>query len=96
MEQNATWIRVAGNATNIKAGKPYGWRCYTAKNPDEIPLKSWLVKGSSTHENAIAGTNPTGDKYGIVAWIDYFGSYSVIDDILYISLQTPTTPPTYA
>jgi|GEM_PF-4108207 len=93
MDKPTTWVRVAGNATKVKAGSPYGWRCYIEGNPDEIALKGWFIRGRASEQNAIQGFTAAGDVHGIVAWIDYFGNYEIRDDVLYINLHTPTTPP---
>lgn len=89
MEQQATWIRVAGNAGNIKSGHPHGWRCFFKGNPAEIPLRDWHTDGESNQKNFIPGFSGAKDEYGLVAWIDCFGSYTIKDDVLYIVLQQP-------
>jgi len=86
MEKQKTWIRVAGNASKIKANHPHGWRCYIKGNPTEIPLKNWFVKGVANQANFIPKVNPNGDEYGLIAWIDLYGSYIVKDQVLQITL----------
>lgn len=87
MKNRKVWIRVAGNAKNIKASHPQGWRCYIGKSAKEIALKDWSVSGVVSKKNFIPGVNATGDKRGLVAWIDCFGFYKVEDEVLHIELQ---------
>ena len=83
------WVRVAGNAANIKASHPYGWRCFIGGDPKEIPLKEWVVNGQCSQKNFIPGVNATGDENGLVAWIDFFGSFSIEDGVLRVNLAMP-------
>ena len=88
MKQQGTWIRFSVNGDNIKAGSPYAWRSFIGENPD-IPLKDWRVKGLSSHKNPIPANVHTKDKYGVLACVAYFGTYSIKDDIMYIELEEP-------
>ena len=93
MEKQATWIRVAGNATNIKANHPQGWRCYIGEDPTEIPLKNWYLNGFANPKNFIPGFDANRDSHDLVAWIDCFGSCIIENETLHIALGEPTTPP---
>ncbi len=84
MEQ--TWIRIAGNAQNIKANKDYHWRFFINKAGSEIPITSWSVVGSVTIENLIPGSAPEKDSNGLNAWIDVYGKYTIKENILIIEL----------
>jgi hypothetical protein len=96
MEKHTTWIRVAGNATKIKAKDPYGWRCYIEGSPNEIAIKNWSVSGIVDQKNFIPGINATGDEHGLVAWIDCFGFYKIENEVLDIALELPRShPPKY-
>jgi len=89
MKSQKTWVRVAGNATKIKAGDLYGWRCYFKGNQDEISLKNWFIGGVANSKNVIPGFSATKNENGLVAWIDFFGLATIKDDILYINLSEP-------
>ena len=84
-----TWVRVAGNATNIRARSPFGWRCYVKGNPTEIPLKDWSVSGVVSERNLVPGVNPDKEEHGLVAWIDCFGDCTIENEVLHIVLQDP-------
>jgi len=94
MEQKkpATWIRFAVRGDKIRAGSPYAWRAIVGKEP-EIALKGWCTEGVSSHKNPVPGFNYTPDEYGVLAWVAYFGTYSIKDDIMYIKQEEPTSPP---
>jgi hypothetical protein len=89
MNHHPTWIRVAGNATKIKSNDPHGWRCYIRGSAEEIQLKDWSVEGMANQKNFIPGINPRGDENGIVAWIDCFGSYTITEEKIHITLAEP-------
>jgi hypothetical protein len=93
MEKQKVWIRVAGHATRIKEKHPHGWRCYIEGNSAEIALKDWSMSGITIGTNFIPGFSATKDKHGLVAWIDCFGSYTIENEVLHITLEEPTTPP---
>ena len=90
MENQKTWIRVAGHAANIKANQDHPWRCYIKGSPTEIGLKGWSLSGTVSKKNYIPGVASAGDVHGLVAWIDCFGSYEVKDEVLHIALAEPT------
>jgi hypothetical protein len=90
MEKHNTWIRVAGNASNIKGGHPHGWQCFFEGSLQQIPLKGWFVSGSANAANFIPGFSAQKDEHGLVAWIDCYGSCIVDEyEVLHISLQNP-------
>jgi len=89
--QQGVWIRFSVNGENIKAGSPFAWRSFVGENP-EVPLKGWRVEGESSHRNPMPSFLPVKDKYGVVACVAYFGTYTITDDVMYISLQEPTHP----
>lgn len=84
MEQ--TWIRIAGNAQNIKANKDYHWRAFINRKGSEVPITSWNVVGPVTAENLIPGSAPEKDENGLTAWIDVCGKYSIENSILTVTL----------
>ncbi len=98
-KKNNVWIRVAGNASNVKAGKEHGWRCFFRdkfedRSTEEIPLTHWELVGTIDKRNYIPGTNPNGGTISmnsqVVAWIDIFGDAEIgKDDILRITLRDP-------
>ncbi|MBI4138927.1 hypothetical protein HY479_02140 [Candidatus Uhrbacteria bacterium] len=84
------WIRIAGNAMNIRAGKDSRWRCYVNHEPPILPLERWELVGFATPTNVVPGTNPTGDRLGLNAWIDVFGALTISDDgVASIQLMDP-------
>ena len=86
-------MRIAGNATNIKANHPHGWRCYfSGENSTEIPLRDWSISGMVNPENFIPGFSADKDRHGLVAWIDCFGSCTIENEVLRINLQKPIAP----
>ncbi len=90
MEKSNIWIRIAGNATNIKANHPHGWRCYFKGESHEISLKDWSVSGIASLKNFVPGFSANKDEYGFVAWIDCFGNGKVENEVLHINLKEPT------
>lgn len=91
------WVRVAGNAKNVKAGLPHGWRCFFIKNPrekeasGETSLTNFSFIGVATNENVIPGTHPRGgEAQSVLAWIDLYGDIAIDDkDVLRIILKDP-------
>ena len=94
IEKNKTWIRLAGNATKVKAGQPHGWRCFFSDTraghaSDEMPLMHWILEGRVTSKNVIPGFDAKGDANRIVAWIDMYGNAKIENDILRVALLDP-------
>ncbi len=95
-----TWVRVAGNAKNIRAGGRHGWRCFLGNasgvNPkNEIPLTHWSFVGTATNQNAIPGINSKGtaQQETILAWVDLYGDFVVNEnDVLLVVLRDPNAP----
>ncbi len=92
MEQQGVWIRFAVKGENIRTGSPYGWRSFVGKNP-EVPLKGWFTEGLSSRKNPVPAFVRIKDEYDVLAWVAYFGTYSIEDGIMYIKLQEPTSLP---
>lgn len=89
MEKNV-WIRLAVKGPSIRQGSPYGWRCFIEGSLDEISLKSWrIVNGGVIQDNIVGDFNANEDKRGLIAWIDFYGSYSIKDDVMHIELADP-------
>lgn len=89
IEKQHVWIRVAGHSSNIKDKKPHGWRCYIDDDPKEILLQKWyIVSGEPSKENIIPAFNADKDEHGLIAWIDFWCSYAIKDDVLYITLAS--------
>ena len=99
IRQNNTWIRIAGNAANIKAGNKHGWRVFLStvtieKSALEIKLLDWSLEGQATLENFIPGVNSgvlsaRGVASGVIAWIDMYGDVVVENEKLHITLRDP-------
>lgn len=98
MKKTRIWIQVGGNASNIKAGNPFGWRCFPREKfevleEEEIPLKHWkIVGGEANEKNYIPGTKPAEEMTStakLVAWIDIFGDVVIENDVLEITLRNP-------
>ncbi|OHA27237.1 MAG: hypothetical protein A3C06_04055 [Candidatus Taylorbacteria bacterium RIFCSPHIGHO2_02_FULL_46_13] len=88
------WVRIAGNAANVRAGQPHGWRCFLKgtlpkKWSKEIPLVQWTLKGQATARNVIPGTDASGKTQQVVAWIDLYGDIVIENDVLRITLRDP-------
>ena len=92
IKQNV-WIRIAGNASNIRAGKTHGWRCFFRESFEdppskEIPLRHWYLEGEASESNLIATTAHNGNMTGgVVAWIDLYGNAKIENDVLKITLR---------
>lgn len=92
------WIRLAGNAANLKAGKRHGWRCFfpdDSKKPKgpEVPLIHWMLSGEAiSGVNFIPGVRDQSASMSdsVVAWIDMFGDVDIRDDILTVALRNPS------
>ena len=94
MEKQKTWVRLAVNGHKIRAGDPFGWRCFVGSNPTEISLKDWSMQGEVIKKiNVIPGTLQAGDRHGLVYWIDIFGICTLKNGVLEIELGLPTAPP---
>ena len=84
------WVRIAGNAMNIRAWKNSRWRCYVNHEPPILPIERWEIVGFATPTNVVPGTNPSGDRLGLNAWIDAFGRLTITTDgIATIQLMDP-------
>lgn len=74
------WIRLAGNAAEIKANGTHHWRCWVHRREPVISLRTFQIVGSSSNRNCLPGTAPNGNDLGITAWIDYYGILAVTPD----------------
>lgn len=83
------WIRVAGNAPNVRAGDVHVWRCFIGNKPNQIDLRNWAIAGTATERNFLPGTHTVGDAHGLIAWIDCYGSYNIRKEVLLINLGNP-------
>lgn len=92
MEQQSVWIRFSVRGKDIQTGSPYGWRAFVGKNP-EIHLKGWFVEGLSSRKNPVPAFTRDKDEYDVLAWVAYFGKYSIKDDVMCIKLKKPTSLP---
>ena len=91
-KQQGVWMRFAVNGANAQAGHP--WRCFIGEDPTEISLRGWSVEGISIrNENPKPAFTYPKDSRGMLAWVDYYGSYTIKDDFMYITLEKPTCPP---
>ncbi len=86
---NATWLRVAGSRANIMARNPFAWRLFADPDLTAIPIKYAVVEGLATPRNNFTEVNPDEDERGIFAWIRYYGTVEVKDDVAYIQLLEP-------
>ena len=84
-----TWIRIAGHAERIRNADRFPWRCYFNREEPEVRIKSFCFKSEASPVNVVPGTNSRKDKLGLVAWLDVFGTFEIIDDVLVISLSEP-------
>ncbi|MEX0931187.1 MAG: hypothetical protein WDZ88_00390 [Candidatus Paceibacterota bacterium] len=75
-----TRVRIAGNAKNIRKKEPSHWRCFIGNDTTEHKLNSWKLVGVATENNVMPGTNPDGDEFGLVAWIDLYGDVIITDE----------------
>jgi len=97
IKKQKIWVRIAGNAKEVRAGKPHGWRCFLGDASgthfgEEIPLIHWLFVGTATVHNAVPGIKPNASKEdSVLAWIDLFGNVEIENDILHVTLQNPKT-----
>jgi hypothetical protein len=90
MNRKGVWIRIAGNARNIKEEKAMHWRCYINDINEEEPISRWFVDGIVNNTNFIARTNSKRDKNGLIAWIDLYGDIVIdADRNAYITLRLP-------
>jgi hypothetical protein len=87
------WIRLAGNAANIKAKQPRHWRCYVHREPPVVEIDSWELIGVAKPSNFKPGTAPDKDALGLNAWIDIFGFLTVQDGLATIALVDPDRTP---
>lgn len=88
MEQHGIWIRVAGNAMNIRTGASHHWRVFLGRALPERPVRVWQLLGVADGQNVVPGTDPTaGNACKLNAWIDYFGDIVIDDGIATITLR---------
>lgn len=88
MQSNSVWIRVAGNAKNIRANEPHHWRLFIDRCAPEVPLTHFRVQGMVTVQNVVPGTDPmASNPLGLNAWIDYFGDVEVVSGVAFITLR---------
>lgn len=99
IDRKGVWIRLGGNAKNIKAGGKEGWRCFISELPitipsinDEIALVNWKLTGTAVADvNFIPGTFSFGQSSQtpiLVAWIDLFGDIRIDGNkVAYIELK---------
>lgn len=88
------WVRVAGHAQMIRSKTVHHWRCFINGEAPEINLRTWDVTGNVTPANMMAGSNPTGEGNGLVAWIDFYGDAHIDEnDILHVMVRAPLGKP---
>lgn len=93
MEQQKTWVRIGLNGHLVRAGKA-GWRIFFGNDLTEINVRAWKPQGQCLPGvNHITGSSQTGDRRGLVGWIDVFGICTIKEGILYIVLEIPIIPP---
>ena len=89
------WVRIAGNAKEVRAGRKHGWRCFLGdasgvRPGEEIPLTHWSFVGNATDNNAMPGIKPNATKEdSVLAWVDLFGDVEIENDILRVTLRDP-------
>ncbi len=96
MMKRNIWVRVAGNAKNVRAGSRYGWRCFLGDESGvdpkkEISLVHWSFTGAANEHNAIPGisSNGTSQEVTVLAWIDLYGDVAIENDTLHVTLRNP-------
>ncbi|PIR86617.1 MAG: hypothetical protein COU11_04740 [Candidatus Harrisonbacteria bacterium CG10_big_fil_rev_8_21_14_0_10_49_15] len=93
MKQENVWIRLAGNARQIKLGATERWRFIINREAPEIQVTNWRVLGITDGDNFIPGTDPEGKEFGFVAWIDMYGDVFIEDGVAHITLkEAPENP----
>lgn len=87
------WVRVAGNAENIRSSRTHHWRAYINKEGEMIPLIDVQTAGMCLLGiNPLYGTLTTKDPNGLFAWHDYFGDVEIGDnDVATIHLKDPAS-----
>lgn len=83
------WIRIAGNATRIREGDRFAWRCFIGREHPEVPLCDVVLQGSVSATNYKVGVAPERDHLGLVAWFDVYGVARVEDHVLTVDLHSP-------
>jgi len=84
------WVRLGGNAMNLKSGGRHGWRCFVRREKPEIRLLDFHVAGNTTSDNCIPGSIANDDGRNLlIAWIDYFGDIVIENEIAEITLKEP-------
>ena len=89
MNTQPTWLRIAGNRTNIMADNPLCWRLFVDPDLNEVGIKRAVLDGVATPRNNFFEVNREEDARGIFAWIRYYGTVEVRDDVAYIKLLEP-------
>ena len=99
IDRKNVWIRLGGNAKNLKAGGKEGWRLFISDRPfegapknDEILVVDWKPAGNATGANFIPGTfiasGQSAEQPVLVAWIDMFGDIKIDEDrVAHINLK---------
>ena len=96
IKKENTWVQVAANGPNVKAGHIHTWRC-CLKNTDgengsgEIPLVDCKISGRAENGNVIFSANSNGGTgmEGVIAWLELYGDIVIQDDVLHITLRDP-------
>ena len=89
---NNVWIRIAGNAPGLRAGKKSGWRCFVGRRNPEIPVRRIICSGAATEKNVISGTiiDDLDLNLGPVAWLDFYGTLTIDNlGVAHIKLRQP-------
>jgi len=89
MQATNTWIRVAGSKERIMRGDPKSWRCYADPNLTEYPVTHCVFSGNLSSRNCFMEINKDGDERGLFAWIRYFGSIVIENDVARIEIAEP-------